>query len=77
MSIGKASLPFPEDLARQAELAQQFMHADLAGVLTRELALTLAEVAVSYCKGHPSPPPADFAPDWDDTDHINDRSYYD
>lgn len=77
MSIGKGSLPFPKDLAQQAELAEQFIHADLAGVLSRELALTLAEVALSYAKGHPPEPPADFGGDWDDTDHLNDRSYYD
>jgi hypothetical protein len=76
MSIGKGSMPVP-DLVWQGELAQQFVHADPAGTLTRELALTLAEVALSYAKGHPFPPPADFAPDWDDADHLNDRSYYD
>lgn len=135
MPTGKGSLPFPKDLAQQAELAEQFIHADLAGVLSRELALTLAEVALSYAKGHPPEPPADLgsiderikrtyklgayedskgyvwklngdgwrtykmgrgnvlvyrqhfneflkrefdtAADWDDTDHLNDRSYYD
>lgn len=77
MSIGKSSSPTPPELVMQAELAQQFIHADLAGTLSRELALTLAEVALSYCRGHIPDPPADFAPTWDDTDHLNDRSYYD
>jgi len=76
MSIGKASFQ-PADLEWQAKLAEQFVHADPAGMLSRELALTLAEVALSWARGHPFPPPADFAPDWDDTDHLNDRSYYD
>ena len=80
-------MPVP-DLVWQGELAQQFVHADPAGTLTRELALTLAEVALSYAKGHPFPPPADFdlprgqhtppwIDDWDDADHLNDQSYYD
>lgn len=67
MPIGKASLPFPEDLARQAELAQHFLHADLKGVLSRDFALTLAEIALSYAKGHIPAPPADFD-DRDDPD---------
>lgn len=46
----------------QGELARQFLDADLTGALTATFALDLAEIAISYCKGHPFPPPADFTP---------------
>lgn len=44
------------------ELADQFLHADLTGTLGIELALVLADVALSYCRGHLPDPPADFTP---------------
>lgn len=44
----------------QGELARQFLDADLTGSISATFALDLAEIALSYCKGHPFPPPADF-----------------
>ena len=39
---------------------RQFLDADLTGSISATFALDLAEIALSYCKGHPFPPPADF-----------------
>lgn len=49
-----------EERVARDELAAQFLHADLAGALSGQLALTLAEVAVSWCRGHQPAPPADL-----------------
>lgn len=48
-----------ERIARD-ELANQFLHADLSGTLSGELSLILADVALSWCRGHQPDPPADF-----------------
>jgi hypothetical protein len=54
------------DRIARDELATQFLHADLSGTLSGELALRLADVALSWCRGHQPAPPADF--DRDDPD---------